>query len=129
MRLFSSILFLFLGLLGVKAQQISYLCSDTLVASITATCTDGTGPYTYEWENPSGDVVSSDEINLTEVSRTATSIRFRLLGASTTCGCGAAHPVSPVCGVTIVNAMMRLVGRDACNNVVFDRIFLKYNNN
>ena len=68
-------------------------------------------------------------INLTEVSRTATSIRFRLLGASTTCGCGAAPPVSPVCGVTIVNAMMRLVGRDACNNVVFDRIFLKYNNN
>lgn len=67
--------------------------------------------------------------NLFEVSRTSNSIRFTLKGAFITCGCGAVPPVTPVCGVSIVNAMMRLTGTSPCGTVVYDRIFLKYINN
>ena len=83
-------------------------------------------PITWSYSHYNGTLAP----NLTEVSRTSTSIRFHLLGASNSCGgCGAVPPVTPVCGTNIVNAMMRLIGRDSCNNVVYDRIFLKYNNN
>lgn len=84
-----------------------------------------TGPVTWAVTHYNGTLAP----NLTTVSTSSTVIRMHVLGSYATCGCGAIAPVTPVCGITIVNAMARIKATDACGVVVFDNIFVKYANN